>query len=250
MAKLLRPQDRLLLALAVIGDLLEELPTKRDYLNVIYGFYPKEYNRNNYLQAFYRARETGDIRKIIKDGEPYLRLTAKGKKRVVRDFPLLKWRERPWDGKWRAVIFDIEERERGRRDYLRGRLLELGFGMLQQSVYISPFDVAEDLREYLEAHRLDGKAYVLVADRLFAGDDKALAEKVWSLDKINSEYDKLLAFWERSTALKSEPRESLLRKIKSGYLEILAADPCLPRELLPHYWVGDKVKGLVLSSSL
>lgn len=246
-AKLLRPRDRLLLAFAVIGDILEEIPTRRDFLNNLYGFYPKEYSRNNYLQAFYRSRKTGNIEKVIKKGEPYWRLTGKGKRRLIRDFPLLKFRDRPWDGKWRTVIFDIEEKSRDERRYLREKLRELGFGMLQRSVYISPFDVAEDLREYFAEQKLGERVYVLEAKRLFAEDEGALAEKVWSLEKINDEYEKLLDRWERGRNLKGEAKKNLFREIKSRYLEILASDPFLPEELLPRDWVGDKVRKLLLS---
>lgn len=249
MAKLLRPKDRLLLALAFIGNLVEEIPTPRDYLDAVYGFYPREYRRNNYLKAFDRSLRTGNIRKLIKDGKPYWRLTTQGKKRLVRDFPLLKWQSGSWDRRWRVVAFDIKEKEKDRRRQLRGKLLELGFGMLQKSVYISPFDVAEDLREYLEGQGLGEKAYVLVADSLFAGDDRDLAEKVWSLEKLNEEYDELLAIWERGESLGEEPREDLIRKIRSRYMEILAADPCLPQELLPEIWMGGKARRLVLSFS-
>ena len=135
MAKLLRPQDVLLLALAGAGDIFEEIS---DPLGImasacknIYGWVPPKYRRHNFYALMSHSLKTGYIERIIKNGQPYLLLTAKGNDKVKRDFPYFFFQNKKWDGKWRVVIFDIEEVKRRVRDKLRDKLRSLGFGMLQ-----------------------------------------------------------------------------------------------------------------------
>jgi len=55
-----------------------------------------------------------------------------------------------WDGKWRAVVFDVPEKYHRLRDVFRMRIKQIGLYPLQESVYISPypcFDQIEFLRE-------------------------------------------------------------------------------------------------------
>lgn len=250
MGKILRPQDKILLGIAILGDIFEEVKDPLGMMSFayksVYGFVPKAYRKSNFEKTVRRGLKTGYLEKVVKNGEPYLRLTSQGKKKLVRDFPLLSLREKRWDGKWRVVVFDIEERERKTREYLRNKLRELGFGMLQESVWVNPFDVTQDLREYLEFHRLEEDVLVLEARRLFAGDEKVLAAKIWNLERINARYGELI---ERYYREKNKNRETLCKELLGKYTEILICDPCLPKELLPIDWLGEKAKRLIKSLS-
>jgi phenylacetic acid degradation operon negative regulatory protein len=175
---------------------------------------------------------TGYMEKVIKNGEPYLRLSSFGEKALVRDFPYFAMRKKKWDGRWRIVFYDIPEENKVLRQQLQGKLKELGFGMIQESVYISPFDVAEDLREFLIAQDLEDFVFVSLAKGLFVGDIKLLAEKVWGLEKLNEEYFKI--------SQKIKKGESF-GEIFAEYEDILRKDPCLPFELLPDDWMGKRV---------
>lgn len=42
--------------------------------------------------------------------------------------------------------------------------------------------------------------------------------------------------------VKIEKKGQALGEIKSEFIEILKSDPCLPKELLPENWFGEKVK--------
>ena len=113
MKKLLRPKDILFLTLAGIGDVMEEardpLQLMSSAYNNMYGFIPRRYKRHNFLQVVGRSLRTGDIEKVVKDGEVYLRLTSVGKNKVKRDFPVANLVKK-WNKRWTLLIFDIEER--------------------------------------------------------------------------------------------------------------------------------------------
>jgi len=50
-----------------------------------------------------------------------------------------------WDKKWRIVIFDIPEELHKNRNQLRAKLKNLGFYMLQKSVFVIPYTCEKEL---------------------------------------------------------------------------------------------------------
>jgi len=179
--------------------------------------------------------KVGDIRKVRKDGQIYLQITAAGKDYLKREFPVFRWQNVEWDGLWRMVAYDIEEKRRDTRDLLRWKLEELGFGMLQRSLWVTPHDVTQPLREFLETEQLVPEVYVLEAKRLFAGDDRLLARQIWPLDELGLAYEDWLDRAEKVGKSKDKRQE-----LKEEFLGILKADPCLPKKLLPRDWVGER----------
>ena len=244
MAKLLRSRDRILLGLSILGDLLDEVVGggSRAYHARKLGFYtPSWYPKNALQTAVGRMLKTGLICKNIKKGEVVWELTGSGKNQLVRSFPLLKWQERQWDGWWRVVIFDVAEKQRMVRDSLRGKLVELGFGQWQKSVYVSPHDVANDMIEFLESLHLIGQASVFTAKELGPGQTEKI-EKMWRLEKLNNRYCKIVEEWEKIKDKNLNKKEA--RKIISQYLSTIETDPFLPRELLPQPWYGTKAQAV------
>lgn len=259
MGKLLRIRDILLLTLAGIGDIAEEA---RDPMQIMgksyeamYGFIPKRYKRNNFLQTVSRSLRTSDIEKVIKNGQVYLRLTSTGKKRLYRDFPILNLTKK-WDKNWVILIFDISEKSKSIRNNLRNKLKSISFGMLQESVWISPLSIGEDMREFINAMGLSQNIFVMEVSSFILGDPKQLVRSIWNLDRLEKEYLRLETKIENLNQLikkesdrinKSEAKRvkdyinkdymnELLKKKREGMknnLAFLVNFPPLPRELLP-----------------
>lgn len=259
MKKLLRPRDILLLGLAGAIDVFNEfkggLGVFGEAYKNIYGWAPERFKSTHHFQVLYHSLKTGYIEKVIKEGEVYLRLTSKGKELIERDFLFVKLQNKKWDGKWRVVIFDIKEEEKKTRDILRLKLRQLGFGMLQKSVWITPHDLALDFRQFVESEGLGEEVFVMEVSNLLAGDPKELAAKIWPIKKLNETYQEiyeiLIDFRGRDKIYiskgrgKEEERGEKLRKVRSKFLEILVNDPMLPKELLPNDWYGKKVRELI-----
>lgn len=257
MKKLLRSRDILFLILAGIGDIAEEA---RDPMNLasfayknMYGFIPRRYSRNNFLQAVDRSLKTGDIEKIVKDDKIYLRLTPVGKTKVYRDFPILSLTKK-WNKHWVIVIFDIEEKSKAVRERLRNKLKSLGFGMLQKSIWITPLAIGEDMKEVIESIGLSKDAYVLEVAGFLFGDPKELVRRIWNLENLEEIYvglrnrvdnvnQLLKKFSDRANKREAKLRKSrksyeydLARKKREemgAYLEFVVNFPPLPKELLP-----------------
>lgn len=248
MAKKLRIRNRLLLGLALSADYVipAVLAAARGRSpQWAYSWTPPKYNKNSFYSLTSRLYKTGFIEKVIKNGKPHLRLTNKGEKIIKRDFSYIDMQKKRWDGKWRLVIFDFPEKDKSVRDRLREKLLNLGFGKLQLSIYISPHDYAQDLAEFLTSQKILGYAYVLIAKHQLMGDPQDLAARVWPIEEINNKYEDLLYKLEKIR----KGDFASVRKIKSDYLEVILEDPFLPRQLLPEYWLGDKLRGILTRRS-
>ena len=158
MAKKLKIYEKLLLGLALSADVLIDFYQEgMAAYKHRYFFDPwlgPDYTPSSLASSLNYMLKTGYIEKVIKKGKPYLRLTSKANKKLKRDFSIFRMQKRKWDGKWRMVIFDIKEKFKLVRKALRDKLKQLGFGMLQKSVYISPYDFEEDMYQFLKNKKL------------------------------------------------------------------------------------------------
>lgn len=95
-----------------------------------------------------------------KDGTIKIELLEKGQKKILRyKIDEIELDRSKWDGLWRIVAFDIPEKQRSARDFLRSKMKEVGFYSLQKSILITPWDCKEvidfikhyyDVEEYVE----------------------------------------------------------------------------------------------------
>jgi CRISPR/Cas system-associated endoribonuclease Cas2 len=191
MKKLLNKKDILLLTLSGIGDVFEEA---RDPLSIVsrsyenmYGFIPKEYKRHNFFSLMHKSLKTGHVERVIKNNKQYLRLTSSGKTYIEREFPITSLTKK-WNNKWVMVIFDVEEKTRKKRNQLRDMLKNIGFGMLQQSVWITPLSIGQDIKEMLSNQGYSENSFVLEISDVLLGNPRALAAKVWGLDVLEDKY--------------------------------------------------------------
>jgi len=90
------------------------------------------------------------IWKITKNGLERLKLIKKEKIFYKRSINY----EKELDDKFRIVIFDIPEKERYKRGWLRVVLISLGFSMLQRSVWMGKNKVSEQLLYDLKKHKM------------------------------------------------------------------------------------------------
>src|SRR3989344_751882 len=206
-----------------------------------YGFVPKNFRKKSYFTTVSKMLSTDLIRrKLNSKGLPYLELTSNGENEFKRRFPVFTKKGKKWDGYFMQVIFDIPEKERKVRQMLRLKLKELGFGMIQESVFISPFHFEDDLKEYLVQSELSDYVYILTVKGFLFGDIKLLAEKVWKIGDIN---DKYLSLYK--TITKKSDKQNIKIYWKE-YLRILVTDPFLPEEFLPKNWIREKVSKAIL----
>lgn len=260
MRKFLKSKEILLLGLAGLLDAAEEI---RDPFRLIsssyksmYGWIPEKYKKHNFYQLVSRSFKTQLIEKVEKDGEIYIRITTEGKKTIKRDFPMLLLQNKKWDKKWRIAMFDIEEINKKVRDRLRRKLKELGFGMLQKSVFISPHDILIDFSEFAETSGIKDYLCLLETHKLIVGSEREFANKIWKLDALNKKYKdivdeiakiKISHMITNSDRVKKSDSQigQEIHGAKAKWLKIMIEDPFLPKTFLPIPWYADEAKKLV-----
>lgn len=186
-------------------------------------------DEKSYNRAIKKAKEKGWIDKGF-------RPTKEGKARLENTLNICFEKPKNWNRKWYIVVFDIPEDKRRIRNILREKLKALGFGMLQASVWISPYPYLGDVEEIVKFYYL--KPYVLYAVSKKVGryNSKELANQVWKLNELNKQYKEFLDKYEK---LKNKSAIRDLNKLKFDYLSILQIDPRLPSGLLPKDWTGE-----------
>ena len=141
--------------------------------------YPKKNPKQNFYKAVYRLKEEGFLEEVVEKGENRYRATLKGKAKILR---FLK-KDKRWDKKWRVVIFDIPEKKKEMRNYFRRKLYELGFRKLQESVWISPYNIASEIEHLIELCNARKFVHYLLVEEL---DSKDVLMNLFKLSGSNT----------------------------------------------------------------
>lgn len=187
-------------------------------------------------RACHRLKREGYITYIKgKNVVTHAKLTKEGLKRIKDSLPQYK-KKRPWDGRLYLITYDVPEKRRKDRNLLRHLLKKLGCGLLQQSVWITPYNPRGILEEIVKEYGIVGD--IIVSDTGKEGsvgktNFKELMERVYNLGEINDRYAE---FIEMCQTKGWKFREQAVFR----FLSIVADDPQLPYELLPEEWLGDE----------
>ncbi len=140
-------QNAVLAAVGVAG-VLAVAAVAPNALMLLGGFGRKKYRFNYQTKAVLtRLADKGYIRFITRSGKKHVEITSSGRHAMEREVHLSALhakKPRRWDKRWRMVMFDIPEKRKTSRDYLRRTMMEAGFVCFQDSVWIYPYD-CEDL---------------------------------------------------------------------------------------------------------
>ncbi len=104
---------------------------------------------------------------LIKYKGKFYQLTSLGEERLriweLSNFKLNK--PKRWDRKWRVIVFDIPDKKRKVRDQIRYLFKLAGFYLLQESVWVYPYD-CEDIIALLKTDFGVGKnvLYLIVEE--------------------------------------------------------------------------------------
>ncbi len=185
-------------------------------------------------------------RKSAEPDDRVYRLTDLGRLHALghRD-PETRW-SRPWDGRWRLVLYDLPTTRNGQRNRLRLYLRRRGFGYLQNSVWISP-DPMEPEVEVIRAGQIDVEALILMEASPCAGEsDDEIVAGAWNFPRINRRYREHMAILAQkpSGRIDNHAKATAIRRWaaaeRKAWAAAMHADPLLPQPLLPSTYLGQE----------
>jgi len=216
------------------------------------------YNPESFNRTIRRLEQEGLIKKSKNEKKTHLLLTDQGRKFIKKHREVDHGSPHSWDKKWRLVVFDIPEEKRKLRNYFRRYLITLGFGKVQRSIWISPYDFSTIIQRYAKKLRLSDYIFQITADRIKGLSGAALVQTFWDLKDIHNKYLKLIERYtknqvELAELIKNSPRDKGISKqivrehLLWDYQSILTRDPQLPHEFLPDDWGGEKARKFIES---
>lgn len=122
-------------------NILDELHKKSPLtFEELYRTCGKGIKYKEFYNTLYRLESGGLIEKSKVSGDLQAQITPDGKTLLIRTRPNK-------DGVWKLVIFDIPEKHKYVRNVLRAKLKALHFKKWQNSIWVSPYELDEEIEE-------------------------------------------------------------------------------------------------------
>lgn len=201
----------------------------------------EEFNYMSFKQVLVALRKQKLIVQKRKKTLLDIEITEAGKKRLGSLLPIYQQKRR-WDGYIYLISYDIPEKARKSRDLLREYLCRIGCGLLQESVWLTPYNPQGILDEFMHDHHITGTVLVSKLDKEGTLEDRNfinLLVRVYKLDVINRRYQEFIA--------ETIKKKRTLFQLAVMYQLILRDDPQLPFSLLPRDWMGEKAHSMYQS---
>jgi DNA-binding transcriptional regulator PaaX len=199
-----------------------------------------EINYQSFKRALDRLRKGNFLSFQKKRNCLEIEISKQGRERLLATVPSYQ-EKRIWDKKLYLITYDIPEKKSRDRDALRYFLRKIGCEILQESVWITPYNPSEILADFVKERRLEET--ILVSDLGLEGtiggeDIKSLVRRIYKLDSLNSRYREFIEKYSGGNFPKTA--------ISFAFYNILADDPQVPFETLPEGWLGEKAYNLLL----
>lgn len=208
------------------------------------------YNEQSVRVAVSRMAKQGWLESEKQGNKSYYYLTPRGEARIKEAGKrIFKLKPDEWDGKWRMLMYTIPEENRHIRDELRKELLWSGFGSFSNGCWISPNDLAKEVRVLIEKYEIQSNVDLFLAEYMGLETNQKLVQKSWELDEVEEKYEAFIAEYSQKFIV----HQSMIAKgqltdadcfVERAYLvheyrKFLFIDPGLPLELLPEVWKGN-----------
>lgn len=196
----------------------------------------KDLNYRTIKNTIKKLIDAGLVVKHTKRSALEIAITKLGRERIDAIIPHYH-EDRPWDGHLYLVSYDVPAKPKTKRDKLREYLRRIGAVLLQESLWLTPYNPRDIVDDFVTENEIGGSLLVskLGTDGAI-GKEKLpdLIRRVYGLDALNERYEDFLDTWEGKRKLGS------LFSIATDFLSILKNDPQLPFPLLPSDFLGEK----------
>lgn len=166
-----------------------------------------------------------------------------------------------WNKSWYIVMLEVPEKERKKRYQFRSEILQLGFGHLYSSVYISPWNYWEEVIQCVRKLDLEENVTLFQGETQHGDITPQKVRRIWDLEKVITIYKnkwnwfskEFQPFMYQTLETSKNPLDLFLLYLQLGEAvsELYMIDPMLPKELLPSSWEPKSIlKELINNTSL
>lgn len=171
--------------------------------------------------------------------EDEYQITPLGQDEVTKNLQEIKKMQRSaWDKSWQIITFNIPEKIRYARDAFRTNLEILGYGRVQNSLWISCQSNDTDLNKIISNLKINKYVTYFNTGELNAENQKKIVDSFeWNWELLNKNYKEFLAetrkfFFGKKNLFKA-------KKLVYMYSKILQCDPKFPKEIQPRSYLGN-----------
>lgn len=127
--------------------------------------YRTDKNKKKFDRMVNYLDEKGFVVKKEIAGKKMIFITQKGMKRSLSFKLKNSQKEKRKDGKLVLLVFDVPEKSRSIRYLLRSVLRNLGYKMIQQSVWASSYDVLDETKKFLDLYFLSNYVKIFISEK-------------------------------------------------------------------------------------
>lgn len=204
------------------SKLLKTLRITEDLIFLFSDYFDKDKRKCPDLEDWLYAGVDSTVDYFVQKGVLNPNLSFKQKPKSV-----LKLIKKPWDSKWRFIVFDIPQEKTVIRNLIRRRLKEWDFKFFQRSIWFSPLPLTFQIKQLDK--QIDDTDYLsIIEGEIYRNNPKKLVREKWNTSK-----------WEKD-ALNWKERVTAENKISPDNQEyfwsLIANHPKVPLDLLPKNW--------------
>jgi len=187
-----------------------------------------------------RLEAKGWIKIIKQKNKNLYQITPSGQEEITNNLQEIKAMPKSkWNGMWQIVSFNVPEKIRFARDAFRLKLEMLGFGKIQNSIWISAWDNKTKLDKIIEDLAINKYVMYFSTGKLSEVDQKKIASSFeWDWNELNKKYREFL---NQATVFSlSKKTVHQAKTLVYWYAKILKNDPKFPQEIQPKGYLGNK----------
>jgi len=188
-------------------------------------------------RAIYNLSQQG---LVTKSSSKQLKITKLGITKAESSLSLTPTNKN-WNGKLYLINYDIPTKANSKRVMFQRLLLNHNAAMMQNSVYITPYNPSELIQKFKNKYSLPGEILISTLDIKgtfqTAVEIRTILWKVFNLEELNRRYAQFLDSY-AGLSPESMLNKRLVLSITFQYASIRKDDPELPAELLLERYLG------------
>lgn len=144
--------------------------------------------------------------------------------------------QKKWDKKWRLLIYDVPQKNKSARESIRRYIKSLGFGMVQQSCWVSAYDFTDAIRAFCRQEKILQDVCLYEGNFVTGRDTDTLAEAAWKIGEVHAAYEEIRRDARqciramRTKGISSDDFYLIYCRLFAQFKQALISDPFLPNE--------------------